>query len=111
MSRRRAERDVAVLVARDLGEALDEARQRPHPLVVISHDEVLAGEGEHALDDHVVDRHGLDERLEVLGLGREAVDAGVQRLVEQDAEVLVDVLRVLLEPLLQVVGLEHADLE
>ena len=81
----RAERDVAVLVARDLGEALDEARQRPHPLVVV-HDEVLAGEGEHALDDHVVDRHRLDQRLEVLGLDRQPVDARVQHLVEEDAE-------------------------
>ena len=105
----RAERDVAVLVARDLREALDEARQRPHPLVVV-HDEVLAGEGEHALDDHVVDRHGLDERLEVLGLDGEPVDPRVQHLVEEDAELLVDVLDVLLEAVLEVVGLEHADL-
>ena len=58
-----AEGDVAVLVARDVREALDEARQRPLALVVVD-DEVLAGEREHPLDHHVVDRDRLDERLE-----------------------------------------------
>jgi hypothetical protein len=43
---------VAVLVARDLREAVDEARQRPGLLVEVD-DEVLAGERQHALDDHV----------------------------------------------------------
>ena len=63
-----------MLVARDVGEALDEGGQRALALVVVD-DEVLAGEGEHPLDDHVVDRDRLDERLEVLGLARQPVDA------------------------------------
>jgi hypothetical protein len=71
---------------------------------------VLAGEGEHALDDHVVDRHGLDERLDVAGLDGQAVDARAQHLVEQHAELLVQVLGGLLQPGLERVGLEHADL-
>ena len=79
------------------------------PLVEV-HDEVLAGEREHPLDDHVVERHRLHERLEVLGLGRQPVHARAQHLVEQLAELLVQMLRRLLQPRLQRVGLEHADL-
>ena len=63
-----------MLVAGDVREALDEARQRPLALVVVD-DEVLAGERQHPLDHHVVDRDRLDQRLDVLGLDREAVDA------------------------------------
>ena len=53
---------------------------------------MLAGQREHALGDHVVDRDRLDERLEVLGLAREPVDALVQQLVEELAELGVQVL-------------------
>ena len=105
----RAERDVPVLVARDLVEALDEAGQRA-VLLVVADDEVLAREGEHALDDHVVERDRLDQRLEVLGLAREPVDARAEHLVEQRVEVRVQVRARLLEPRVQVVRLEHADL-
>ena len=98
----RAEGDVTVLVARDVDEALDEARQRALALVVVD-DEVLAGEREHPLDHHVVDRDRLDERLEVLRLDGEPVDAPLQQLVEQHAELGVEVLarlrQALVEPL------------
>ena len=87
----RAEGDVAVLVAGDVREALHEGRQRPLLLVVVD-DEVLAGEGEHPLDDHVVDRHELDRALEVLGLARQAVGAALELLVEEVVELRVEVL-------------------
>ena len=68
MSRRkRAPKATWRCSSRATSEPLDEAGQRALPLVVVD-DEVLAGEGEHALDHHVVERHRLDERLEVLGL-------------------------------------------
>jgi hypothetical protein len=100
---------VAVLVARDVGEAGDEARQRAHPLVVVD-DEVLAREGQHPFDDHVVDRHRLDERLEVIGGRREPVHAALEQVVEQLVELGVEVLARLRETPVQVVGLEDADL-
>src|SRR3954447_11063991 len=53
------------------------------PALVVVDDEVLAGQRQHPLEHHVVDRDRLDERLEVLGVGREAVDAAVQRVVEE----------------------------
>ena len=62
-----AEGDMAVLVAGDVREPLDETRQGPHALVVVD-DEVLSGEGEHPLDHHVVERHGLDQGVPVAGL-------------------------------------------
>ncbi len=79
-----------MLVAGDVGEAFDEGRQRADAFVV-GDDEVLAGEREHALDHHVVDRDGLDQRLGVLGLLREPVDAPAQQLVEELAELGVEV--------------------
>ena len=68
------------------------------------------GEGQHPLDDHVVERDRLDQRLEVLGLAREVVDAALQHLVEELVELGVHVLARLGEAALEVVGLEHADL-
>jgi hypothetical protein len=99
-----------VLVAGDLREAVDEAGQRADPLVVVD-DEVLAGEGEHPLEHHVVDRDRLDQRLEVLGPRRQAIDAAVQRLVEELAELGVQVLARCREPRLETRGLEHATSE
>ena len=87
----RPEGDVAVLVAGDVDEAFDEGRQRADAFVV-GDDEVLAGERKHPLDHHVVDRDGLDQRLGVLGLAREPVDAPAQQLVEQLPELGVEVL-------------------
>ena len=98
-----------MLVARDVREAVHEAGQRAGPLVEVD-DEVLAGQGQHPLGDHVVDRDRLDERLAVLGLDRQAVDAAVQHLVEERVELGVEVLAGLLQARLQAVGLEHADL-
>src|SRR5438093_5761499 len=105
----RAEGDVAVLVACHVGEPRDERRQRPHPLVVVD-DEVLAGQGERALDDHVVQRDRLDQALVVLGLDGQAVDALVQDLVEEHLEVVVEVLGGGLKALAQPLGLVDADL-
>src|SRR5688572_26685406 len=104
-----AERHVAVLVARDVVEALHEAGQRALLLVVLK-DEVLAGESQHPLDDHVVERHRLDQALEVLRLARQMVDAALQHLVEELVELGVHVLARLGEAALKGVGLEHADL-
>ena len=82
-----------MLVAGDFVEALAEPRERADFLVVLE-DEVLPGEGEHALDHHVVQRDRLDECLEVLGLAGEVVDAALQHLVEQLVELGVHVLAV-----------------
>jgi hypothetical protein len=71
---------------------------------------VLAGQRQHPLDDHVVERHGLDQRLEVLGFARQPVHPRAQHLVEQLAELGVQVRGGLLQPRLQRVGLQHADL-
>ena len=79
-------------------------------LLVVLDDEVLPRQGEHPLDDHVVERDRLDERLEVLGLAREPVDAALQHLVEQHVELRVQVLARLRQAVLEVVRLEHADL-
>ena len=68
------------------------------------------GQGEHSLDDHVVERHGLDQRHQVLGLAREVVDSALEHLVEQLVELRVDVRAGLGQPVLEVGGLEHADL-
>jgi hypothetical protein len=80
-----------ITVAGDPREAVDEARQGPGALVVVD-DEVLAGQRHHPLEDHVVDRDRLHERLEVLRLGGQAIDATVQRVVEQLAELRVQVV-------------------
>src|SRR3954452_11450989 len=58
----------------------------------------------------MVDRDGLDERLEIVGVGREAVDAAVQRAVEELPELGVEVLARGREPLLQVGRVQHPDL-
>ena len=98
-----------MLVAGDVLEALDKGRQGAFLLVEV-HDEVLPGEGQHSLDHHVVDRHRLDQRLGVLRLDREAIGPLLQHLVEETAEVLVEVLGGLLEHLRELFGLEHPDL-
>src|SRR5204863_6028177 len=51
--------DVAVLVARDVAEALGEAGQDPVLLAVVR-DVELAGQGERARDDHVERRHEVN---------------------------------------------------
>jgi hypothetical protein len=71
---------------------------------------VLSGEREHALDDHVVERDRLHQRLEVLRLARELVDAALQHVVEQVVELRVEVHARLLEPVLEGARLEHAHL-
>ena len=98
-----------MLVASHVLEALDESRKRSLRFVVV-HDEVLPGEGQHPLDDHVVDRHGLDQRLGILRFGGEAIGALLQHLVEEPAEVVIQVLRGLREHLGEAIGLEHAHL-
>src|SRR3954453_7820338 len=100
---------MAVLVARDVVEALDESRQRA-VLLVVADDEVLAGQGEHSLDDHVVERDGLHQRLEVAGVAGELVDAGLEQVIEELVELGVEVRARLLETAREAVGLEHADL-
>src|SRR5438093_7623 len=69
-----------------------------------------AGQGERALDDHVVQRDRLDQALVVLGLDGQAVDALVQDLVEEHLEVVVEVLGGGLKALAQPLGLVDADL-
>src|SRR5829696_4980444 len=86
-----AERHVAVLVTGDFVEALDEAGERALLLVVLE-DEVLAGEGEHALDDHVVERDRLNQLLEIPGPASEMVHAPLQHLVEKLVELGVHVV-------------------
>src|SRR3954470_860157 len=105
----RAEGDVAMLVAGHVGEARNEAGQRAGPLVEVD-DEVLAGERQHPLGDHVVDRDRLDERLAVLRLDGQAVHPAVEHLVEERVELRVEVLARLLQALLQTLGFEYADL-
>ena len=100
---------MAVLVAGDVREPCDEAGEGPVALVVVD-DEVLPGEREHPLGDHVVDRHGFDERLKVLGLRRQAVDAGAQLLVEEHLELRVEVLAGRREAILEPLGLQDPDL-
>ena len=98
-----------MLVAGDVAEPLDEGGQRPFLLVEV-HDEVLAGEGQHPLDHHVVERHRLDHRLGVLRFLRQPLGPRAEHLVEEPAEVVVQVLGGLTEHVRQPVGLEHADL-
>src|SRR3954451_17211733 len=90
-------------------EALDEARQRLLLLVVLD-DEVLPGERERPLDDHVVEGDRLDQELGVLRLGRQAVDPALQHPVEQLAERVVQVLLGRAEAPGEVGGLEDAHL-
>ena len=71
-------------------------------LLVVLDDEVLAGEGEHPLDDHVVERDRLDQRLEVLGLAGEVVDAALEHLVEELVELRVQVRARLRQAVLEV---------
>ena len=58
----------------------------------------------------MVDRHGLDQRLEVLGLDRQPIRALLEQLVEQDLELLRGVLPACIEALLDVLRLEDPDL-
>ncbi len=71
--------------------------------LVVFDDEVLARKRQHPLDDHVVERYGLDKRLEVLGLDGQAVDAVLEHPVEQLLEVCVEVRAGLFQPLREVV--------
>ena len=80
-----------MLVAGDVREALDEGRQGALLGVVVD-DEVLAGEGQCPLDDHVVERDRLDQGPGVLGVGGELVHAALQHHVEQLGEGLVQML-------------------
>ena len=103
-----AEGDVAVLVAGDVAEPLDEAGQRAL-LLVVADDEVLAGEGEHPLDDHVVERDRLDQRLGSSGslasLSTRERSISSKSIANSDSGAL-DAR----EPRGEVVRLEHADL-
>ena len=83
--------------------------QRAHLLVVLK-DEVLAGEGEHPLDDHVVERDRLHQHLEVLGVAGEAVDPALEHLVEELVELGIYVLARLGQAALKGVRLEDAHL-
>jgi len=105
----RSEGDVTVLVASHVGEALHEGGQGAPALVEVD-DEVLAGEREHALDDHVVDRHRLYQDPEILGLAGQAVHPAAQELVKEHAEVWVEVLAGLVQAALQPIGREHPHL-
>ena len=58
----------------------------------------------------MVERDRLDERLGVLGLDSQPVDARVEHLVEEDLEVVVEVLARRLQALLEALGLVDADL-
>ena len=71
---------------------------------------MLAGEREHALDHHVVDRHGLHERLDVFGLMRKPLHPPVQHFVEEHAELRVQVLAGLLQAPLKIICRQHAHL-
>ena len=71
---------------------------------------MLPGQGEHSLDHHVVKRHGLDQRLEVLRRPGEPVHAVVQQLVEERVELRVQVVARLRQPAVERVGLQDADL-
>src|SRR4051812_21670509 len=94
--------DVAVLVLRDLAEALEEAGQDA-ALLEDARQRVLARERERALDDHVVDRHEVDLGLDVRRVGEQPPVGVDQHLVEEVPERLVEVLAGALEP-----GLERA---
>ena len=71
---------------------------------------MLAGEGEHALDDHVVDRHGLDQRLEVLGLAarRSTRECSISSKRTPNSWLMYWTFSS--SRACEVVGLEHADL-
>jgi hypothetical protein len=71
---------------------------------------MLAGEGQNALDDHVVERDRLHERLQVVGTAGQPVDSALEHLVEELVEPGVDVHAGLRDPSLQGVGLEDSDL-
>jgi hypothetical protein len=47
---------------------------------------MLAGEGQNALDDHVVERDRLHERLQVVGTAGQPVDSALEHLVEELVE-------------------------
>ena len=90
---------VAVLVARDVGEALGEARQQLVLLVVVEH-EVLAGQRERALDDHVVGGHEVDLRVHVARVRDQPLAHLHEPLVEELDERVGHVLARRREPLL-----------
>ena len=71
---------------------------------------MLAGEGQHPLDDHVVERHRLHQGLQVLGLSGQAVDALAEHLVEQLAELWFRCSLVSARRSCEVIGVEDSDL-
>ena len=83
--------DVAVLVLGDLAKALQEAGQDAVALED-ARQGVLAGEGQRALDDHVVGRDEVDLGLEVGRVGQQPPVGVDEHLVEEDLEGLVEVL-------------------
>ena len=92
----RAVGDVPVLVLGDLQEALEAAREDVLLLEVVL-DEELPGQREGPLDDHVVQRHEVDLRLDVARVGEQAVlrldEVAVEELDERVADVVARALR------------------
>ena len=64
-------------------------------------DEVLAGQRERPLDDHVVEHDEVDLRLDVGGVGEQALLRLDEVAVEELDERLVDVVARLLEAVLE----------
>ena len=77
--------DVALLVVVDVAVAIDEPGQQ---LVVrqVARDELKRRQPERALDHQVIDRHEVDLRERVDGVGGESFVGGHERLVEDDRE-------------------------
>src|SRR5713101_3338980 len=77
------EAHVARLVARDGGEAAIEAAVGAPQLTHRLELESLPGQGDRRLDDDVINRDALDERVEVLRVARQALGSRGQAVVEK----------------------------
>src|SRR5207237_2023682 len=104
-----AEADVTRLVSRDRGEAAVEAAFGEALLAHRLQLEALAGERDRGLDDDVVERHTLDERVEVLGIARQPLGGGGQAVIEEAVVTLVGLGPDLLEQLRHVARVGAGD--
>ena len=96
-----------MLVLGDQPEALDPAREDALALHEVGQ-EPLPGERERALDDHVVERHEVDLRLDVGGVLDQPLTPLDEHAVEHLDERRVEVLAGLREPVLECpVDAEH----